>query len=207
MHKQELLEILDKHKKWLNNEPDGEQADLSHKDLSLISLPRHMDLRKINFKGANLRQVNFSDADLSGCIFCYADLEDASLFSADLCNSDFTYARLNGANLKCCKIQGTCFSHAFLEGTQLPNGLYQVVGIGRQHRCTTYDSVNDRVICGCWDDYNGNHLDSFRARVNIYSPNGDKPNPRSYCEYTTAITYFESLKAISEKFGEQLCKY
>ena len=43
MTKEELSLILDKHKKWLNDDPDGERADLSHADL------RHADLY-----GANL---------------------------------------------------------------------------------------------------------------------------------------------------------
>ena len=53
MTKEELALILDKHKKWLNDDPDGERADLS---------------------GADLRRANLSGADLSG-----ADLRRANL--------------------------------------------------------------------------------------------------------------------------------
>lgn len=34
MTKEELALILDKHKKWLNDDPDGERADLSRANLS-----------------------------------------------------------------------------------------------------------------------------------------------------------------------------
>lgn len=43
MTKEELALILDKHKKWLNDDPDGKRANLS---------------------GANLRRANLSGADL-----------------------------------------------------------------------------------------------------------------------------------------------
>ena len=35
MTKEELKEILDSHKKWLNNEPDGKKADLRGANLSI----------------------------------------------------------------------------------------------------------------------------------------------------------------------------
>jgi hypothetical protein len=50
MNKEELKEILDSHKKWLNNEPDGKRADLRFADLS----------------GADLSGANLSGADLRG---------------------------------------------------------------------------------------------------------------------------------------------
>lgn len=37
---------------------------------------------------------------------------------------------------------------ADLQGADLPNGIYQVVGCGSANRCATYDSINNRVICG-----------------------------------------------------------
>ena len=58
MTKEELALILDKHKKWLNDDPDGKRADLS---------------------GANLSYANLSGADLS-----YANLRGADLSSADI---------------------------------------------------------------------------------------------------------------------------
>ena len=35
---EELAKILEKHKKWLDGDPDGERADLSDADLSLANL-------------------------------------------------------------------------------------------------------------------------------------------------------------------------
>ena len=51
MTQAELNEILEKHKKWLDNEPGGEYADFSGSDL----------------RDSNLRGSNLSGSDLSGC--------------------------------------------------------------------------------------------------------------------------------------------
>ena len=47
MTKEELALILDKHKKWLNDDPDGKRADL-----------RGADMRAANLSGADLRGAN-----------------------------------------------------------------------------------------------------------------------------------------------------
>jgi len=62
MNAKELQEILELHKKWLNNEEGGKRADLRNADL------RNADLRY---------------ADLS-----YADLHNADLHNADLHNAN-----------------------------------------------------------------------------------------------------------------------
>ena len=67
MTKEQLNEVLEKHKKWLNDEPDGERADLWGADLQGASL-READLRGANLRGANLRE-----ADLWGANLCEAN--------------------------------------------------------------------------------------------------------------------------------------
>jgi len=56
--KEQLSEILAKHKAWLNNEEGGERADLSCANLS------YADLRNANLRNANLRNANLSYANL-----------------------------------------------------------------------------------------------------------------------------------------------
>ena len=55
MTKEELALILDKHKKWLNDDPDGKRADL-----------RRADLSGANLSGANMRGANLSGANMRG---------------------------------------------------------------------------------------------------------------------------------------------
>ena len=63
MTQEELNEILGKHKKWLNNEPGGERADLSHSDL-----------RGSNLSYSNLSACDLRGSNLSGCNLDYSCL-------------------------------------------------------------------------------------------------------------------------------------
>lgn len=77
---EELNEILEKHKKWLNDEPGGECANLSHCDLSNRKLGCR-DLRNSILSDCDLR-----DSDLSGCSLRGSDLSNSNLRG---CNLDF----------------------------------------------------------------------------------------------------------------------
>jgi hypothetical protein len=57
-------EILNLHVKWLNDEPDGERANLRGADLSDANL-RGANLSNANLRGANLSNANLRGADLS----------------------------------------------------------------------------------------------------------------------------------------------
>ena len=76
--KEDLKEILDRHRKWIYGEPEGVRADLIRADLSDAYLS-DADLR-----GANLTRANLSDAYLSGANLTRAYLRDADLRGADL---------------------------------------------------------------------------------------------------------------------------
>ena len=71
--KNELDEILRKHKIWMMDKPEGEKADLSGADLS-----------GANLSGANLSWANLSGADLSWANLSGANLSGANLFGANL---------------------------------------------------------------------------------------------------------------------------
>lgn len=68
MEANQLKAILEKHEKWLNDEEDGERANL----------------RSANLRDANLNHANLSGADLRGADLRGADLNDADLRGADL---------------------------------------------------------------------------------------------------------------------------
>ena len=61
--KAQLKEILAKHKAWLNNEDEGERADLSSADLRSADL-RHADLSYADLSSANLRYADLRHANL-----------------------------------------------------------------------------------------------------------------------------------------------
>lgn len=78
MEAEKLSKILELHKKLINNEPGGEQANLGEANLGGANLGE-ADLGGANLKGANLGEANLRGADLRG-----ADLEGADLKGANL---------------------------------------------------------------------------------------------------------------------------
>ena len=165
MEQKKLNKIISAHKEWL--ETDRKKG-------------MRADLGGANLNEANLRGANLSGANLGGAYLCEADLRGAGLRWADL----------NGANLN-----GAYLSGADLSGAIMPEGIYTAGGAGSDQRYTYYDAINDRIICGCWNDDGGNHLDSFKKRIeNIYGPDGDEPNPAHYKAYRAAIKYFEACR-------------
>ena len=85
--------ILEKHKKWLASEPDGERADLSNADL------RYADLSNADLRYADLSNAVLSNADLRYADLSNAYLSNANLSNAYLSNADLRYADLSNADL------------------------------------------------------------------------------------------------------------
>ena len=97
MTQSELLEILERHRKWLAKESDGRPADLRGADLL------GADLSEANLNGADLRYTNLRGADLRYTDLRGADLHEVNLRGADLRYTDLRGADLRGADLyKCC---------------------------------------------------------------------------------------------------------
>ena len=66
MTQEELSMVLNRHKKWLNNEEGGEKADLSGADLS------RANLCWANLGGAHLGEADLRGADLRGAGLDYS---------------------------------------------------------------------------------------------------------------------------------------
>ena len=73
MEENQLKNVLELHRKWINKEPGGERANLWGADLW------RADLWRANLREANLREANLRGADLRG-----ADLWEANLRGANL---------------------------------------------------------------------------------------------------------------------------
>jgi hypothetical protein len=108
MIKNELNEILENHKLWLNGE-GGECANLRGADLRYANL-YNIDLRCADLNSADLRCANLRGASLSGANLNSANLSGASLYNANLYSSNLNNANLNnvktnmytiGYNLAC----------------------------------------------------------------------------------------------------------
>ena len=82
MTEEELKNVLDLHRKWLNCEKGGVRADL-----------RGADLREADLRGADLRVANLRVANLRGADLREADLREADLRGADLREADLREAK------------------------------------------------------------------------------------------------------------------
>ena len=192
MEKEKIDEILNSHKEWLDtNGKKGKQADFSYANLHGVDFSR-LDLSDANFAGATLIETDFHKADLSNANFNHADLSNADLSEANLSGANLRRAIFTDADLRKVNLHRTKILKAFLRGAFLPDEIYMIEGAGSRHRCTYYDTINDFVKCGCWDDDAGNHLESFKKRVEgTYGKNGKTPNQKHYKAYQAVINYFE----------------
>ena len=70
MNQEELDKILNRHKKWLNDEDGGERANLWSANLRSADL-RNADLRSANLRNADLRNADLRNADLRSAYLIY----------------------------------------------------------------------------------------------------------------------------------------
>ena len=88
--RKELAEILKKHLAHLNNEKDGECANLSYANLRGATLIG-ANLRDANLRNANLSDANLRYANLSSATLSYATLRGATLSDANLINANLSF--------------------------------------------------------------------------------------------------------------------
>lgn len=80
---EEMKDVLEKHKKWLNSEDGGKRAKLRYVYLQGADL-YGADLRGADLHGAYLRHADLRYADLTNTDLSGADLRDAKVYSTDL---------------------------------------------------------------------------------------------------------------------------
>ena len=136
--KKELDSILNEHKMWLRNDPEGERADLRGADLVIA------DLVRADLRGADLREANLYGADLTG-----ADLTGADLRGADLTGAYFREANLYGADLRGADLRGANLYGADLRGADLTgarNVPYLPMACPDEGEYTAYKKVRGNYI-------------------------------------------------------------
>ena len=155
MTAEKLQEILRKHKLWLEDNPDGEKADLSWANLSWA-----------NLSGANLSGANLSWANLSGANLTRADLSWANLSGANLSGANLSGANLTRADL----ISSVDFMEAHFERTEAGYIAYKCFG-GQYKPPKEWDikpgaviseTVNPLRTCDCGSGINVAPLDWVR---------------------------------------------
>jgi hypothetical protein len=132
----EIKQVLELHKKWLNNEPGGERADLSEADLCRADLCR-ANLRWADLRKADLCRANLRWADLRGTDLYGANLHEANLSRADLREVDLSGADLSGAYLSGANLSGAYLHRANLCGANLDFSCFPLWCGGSKFKCDT----------------------------------------------------------------------
>ena len=145
MEQEILNEILAKHKLWLNNEDNGERANLTSANLTSA------DLTNANLTNANLTNADLTNADLTSANLRSANLNSADLFGANLNSADLFGANLTSANLRSANLFGTIGNMAELKSGQFEKYSFaytnQILQIGcENHTITDWWSFDDRTI-------------------------------------------------------------
>lgn len=113
-----LKEVLKNHKKYLDREPGGGDADLRGANLRGSDLVC-ADLRYADLGYADLRGANLGGADLRGANLGSANLSSANLGGSDLGGADLRGADLRGANLGGANLSSANLGYADLRGANL----------------------------------------------------------------------------------------
>ena len=164
--KDELQEILENHKHWLNRDCDGwesmranlREADLRGVDLRGTDLRgvdlrgtdlRGVDLRWANLREAELREAELREADLRWADLRWANLREADLREANLREADLRWADLRGADLRGVDLDFSCLPlwcgslHANFDSRQLKQIAYHLVKAGLQSKNATEEDKTE----------------------------------------------------------------
>jgi hypothetical protein len=122
MNAQDLKTILEKHKLWLDHDPQGVWANLQGANLQGAYL-QGADLQGANLQGADLRSANLQEANLQRANLQGADLQEANLQEANLRSANLRSANLQEANLRSADLQEADLQGAYLQGADLQGAL------------------------------------------------------------------------------------
>ena len=146
--KKELDSILNEHKMWLRNDPEGERADLTGVNLYEAYL-RGADLTGADLVRADLVRADLRGADLIGADLVRADLRGADLRGANLYGADLREANLRGADLRGANLYGADLREADLTGADLTgarNVPYLPMACPDEGEYTAYKKVRGNYI-------------------------------------------------------------
>ena len=140
--RQDLDEILIRHRGYLESGETSDRADLREANLVRADLREadlsEADLSRARLSGANLREANLvradlSEADLSGADLYRANLPEANLYTANLRGANLYRANLREARLSGADLREADLSFAFFEPRAIPepDRIFSAKGFGR----------------------------------------------------------------------------
>jgi len=134
----EIADMLVLHDLWVDDNTDGEYANLAGGNL------QYDNLEYANLSGANLEKANLTGAKL-GC----SNLQGANLAGANLWTADLRKADLRGANLQGADLSRANLRMANLQGADLRDAKMRNVNLwGASLEGANLDAVKDIIIAG-----------------------------------------------------------
>ena len=202
-----LSKILTDHAEWLDDTCDGKRADLCGLDLREVNFGG-ADLSNVDFCGVDLSNTNLSGYDISGAdmrfanlrgaILCetnllLADLRFTDLREANLCGADMRFANLGWANINGANLCGANLSGVRLRNTKLNDikadvKFIQFENIGKLESIITYCFEMDTI----WHDCFIGSLDKFEKEVEEIH----KDNPPYLKKYRDTIERIRKAKEV-----------
>ena len=205
--KEELNEIRKKHILWLNNDPEGERAnlygaDLSRADLSRADLSR-ADLRGADLSRSNLSRANLSRADLYGADLRGADLSRANLSRANLSRADLSEAKIDWPLV--CPEKGSFIGYKKCRGgliveLEIPEDALRSSATTRKCRCSKAKVLSITNLDGskaeCTETTsNRDHSFVYKVGETVEVPNFDT---NRFNECSTGIHFFVTREEAEE---------
>lgn len=115
--KENVIQVLEQHRKWLENPKEGEQAKFDGVDFEKMEIDfSGMDLRKVYFHKCNFYDRNFTRANLS----------ETQFISCNLSSANFENANLHRVTLQRCRCDETKFAKANLNAALLLNQSFRI---------------------------------------------------------------------------------
>ena len=115
MDSEQLKEVIEKHKKWLNVISEGKMADLRGINL------RRAKLENVNLRGADMRGADMSESRLYGADMSGADMGGVNFNSAGMYNINLRNVNLRGADMTDAYLRGADMRGANMIGVSLKN--------------------------------------------------------------------------------------
>lgn len=107
----EIFKAFDEHEKWLKNNKEGKQLDLSGSSLF------GRDLKGRDLSNANLSNCDMTQCDLTGCRMVHCNLAGTTLTGAKMAKVDLTGANMTDATCRAANLQMANLENAILRST------------------------------------------------------------------------------------------
>lgn len=134
MDQKELDEILEKHRKWLASEPDGERAVVNDCDMHGLDLSdRHLrgcDLSFCDMSHCDISGSDLSECEMTQCILNYSNLSYSDMHESDIYNCELIGCNMHDSDMRDCDMIECDMRNSDLRNSNLSNSRLRNSNLG-----------------------------------------------------------------------------